>query len=318
MIRKKRKKSWKERQRDRQIKQQRAQEAYRIQIERAAARKPRKWSKGKMLGAFCLVLLIFGAYEVWRYTASYNFSDESSLHISTLKIIYIRADGSIDPQTAPIKKIGDTYYIFTSKIYGYIIVEKDNIVIDGRGFALQGMFNGTVGIDLTGRLNVTVKNLEVSNFDYGIGLLCASYIVISHNHLTNNYCGIFMVESSNNIISTNNLTSNTKYGIWLQRSNNNTLYRNTIMLNGIYGIYAEFSSGNLIYYNNFINNTAQVYGFASANFWDNETLSMGNHWSDYKERYPDASERDEYGIWDQPYIIDENNQDKYPLLHPCS
>ena len=65
---KQKKKSWKERQRERQIKQQRAQEAYQIQRDREVQRKPRKWPKGKILGAFCLILLMFGAYGAWQYT----------------------------------------------------------------------------------------------------------------------------------------------------------------------------------------------------------------------------------------------------------
>jgi len=68
------KKSWKKRQRERQTRQQRyisrarAQEAYQIQREREVQRKPRKWPKGKILGAFCLVFLIFGAYGAWQST----------------------------------------------------------------------------------------------------------------------------------------------------------------------------------------------------------------------------------------------------------
>jgi len=65
---KQKKKSWKERQREKQIKQQRAQEAYQIQRDRKVQRKPRKWPRGKMLGAFCLILLIFGVYGAWQYT----------------------------------------------------------------------------------------------------------------------------------------------------------------------------------------------------------------------------------------------------------
>jgi hypothetical protein len=65
---KQKKKTWKEKQRERQIKQQRAQEAWEIQREIEVQRKPRKWPKGKILGAFCLVLLIFGAYGAWQYS----------------------------------------------------------------------------------------------------------------------------------------------------------------------------------------------------------------------------------------------------------
>ncbi len=76
MPKKKKKKSWKERQRERQIKQQRAQETYRIQREREAERKPRQWPKGKILGALCLIAIIFGSYGVWQYTRPSPISEE--------------------------------------------------------------------------------------------------------------------------------------------------------------------------------------------------------------------------------------------------
>jgi len=64
---KQKKKSWKERQRERQIRQQRSQETYQTQREKEAARKPRKWPKGKMIFGFCLIALIFTTYGVWQY-----------------------------------------------------------------------------------------------------------------------------------------------------------------------------------------------------------------------------------------------------------
>jgi hypothetical protein len=39
---------------------------------------------------------------------------------------------------------------------------------------------------------------------------------------------------------------------------------------------------------------------------------MGNYWSDYRDKYPQAAEQRE--IWDMPYVIDERNGDKYPLI----
>jgi len=65
---KQKKKSWKERQRERQVKWQRSQESYQIQREREAEKKPREWPKGKILGAFCLIALVFGAYGAWQFT----------------------------------------------------------------------------------------------------------------------------------------------------------------------------------------------------------------------------------------------------------
>jgi len=69
--------------------------------------------------------------------------------------IYIRADGSIDPSTANITTIDDFTYAFTDNIVNdEIVVQRDNIVIDGAGHTLQGTGSGA-GIWLSGRSNVT-------------------------------------------------------------------------------------------------------------------------------------------------------------------
>jgi len=78
------------------------------------------------------------------------------------------------------------------------------------------------------------------------------------------------------------------------------------------------SSNNTIYHNNFIDNIVQadIYPPHSgyANVWDDGYPSGGNYWSDYEDRYPDAEEIDESGIWNTPYVIDANNRDNYPLV----
>jgi hypothetical protein len=48
--------------------------------------------------------------------------------------------------------------------------------------------------------------------------------------------------------------------------------------------------------------------------WDNS--SVGNHWSDYLTKYPNASEIGNTGIGDTPYVIDADNIDHYPLMDP--
>jgi hypothetical protein len=54
----------------------------------------------------------------------------------SFETIYIRADGSIEG-TNKIQRDGDVY-IFISDISGSIVVERDNIVLEGSGFILQG------------------------------------------------------------------------------------------------------------------------------------------------------------------------------------
>ena len=253
--------------------------------------------------------------------------------------IYIRADGSIDPPTAPIQRDGDVY-TFTDNIYDEIVVERDNIVIDGNGYTLQGSGTGT-GIYLSGRTNVTVRNTQIKTFYYGIWLGFSSNNSISGNNIANNYDGIWLYPSCNyNSISGNNIANNV-YGIWLYSScnynsisgnniandvygiglgfsSNNSISGNNIANEG-YGIRLYYSSGNMIYHNNFSSQQV-VTQDSSDNLWDDGYPSGGNYWSDYVgvdiKSGPGQNLPESDGIGDTPYVIDSDNVDHYPLMNP--
>jgi hypothetical protein len=83
--------------------------------------------------------------------------------------IYILADGSVEPSTAPISSVDNVTYIFTSYIVdSSIVVQRDNIVIDGAGYTLQGQQE--IGIELSYRSNVTISNVGIWGLLYGIYL----------------------------------------------------------------------------------------------------------------------------------------------------
>ena len=154
--------------------------------------------------------------------------------------IYIRADGSIDPPTAPIQRNGDIYTLtsnITSDADG-IIVERDNIVLDGAEYTLQGTgVYESKGIYLYRRNNVTIKNMTIRAFYSGIRLDSSSSNIISENNVTsNNYHGIFFYPySDNNFVFGNTIANNSAYGFCLQDSDNNTISGNTVD-NSTYGI----------------------------------------------------------------------------------
>ena len=52
--------------------------------------------------------------------------------------IYIKADGSIEPPDGRIVTEDGVHYNFTQDIYTSIVVERDNIVVDGLGGTLEG------------------------------------------------------------------------------------------------------------------------------------------------------------------------------------
>jgi len=175
-------------------------------------------------------------------------------------MIYIRADGSVDPPTAPISTVDNNTYTFTDNIYDEIVVERDDIVVDGAGYTLQGTGSGE-GITMTNRTNVTIRNMEIKAFNHGIYLWYSSTNIISGNNITNNGCGITLIHySSYNNISRNNVTANNGEGIrLLWSSNNNSIYGNGITTNNKYGIQLDdHASNNRIYENNITNNEVGI------------------------------------------------------------
>jgi parallel beta-helix repeat protein len=176
--------------------------------------------------------------------------------------IYIRADGSIDPPDAPIVTYDNITYMLTDNIVSEadgIIVERDNIVIDGNGFTLEGS-GAYSGIAISGRYNVTIKNVNIKNFDNGIMLsYCSNNNIIGNNITANNPYGIWLLGSSNNSIFRNNITNN-YVGVWLSSSSNNNIIGNNITANFWAGIDLSHSSNNnAIVGNIFVNNGLNVW-----------------------------------------------------------
>jgi len=175
------------------------------------------------------------------------------------------------------------------------------------------LINNEQGILLAFTTDSTVTQNNIANNWDGIVLVHSSDNRISENHVTNNFGGISLSSSSSNIIFGNIIADNLNFGIWLSGSSSCSISENNVENTFASMVFID-SSSNSIYHNNFENNIMQVYSYASTNVWDDGYPSGGNYWSDYTIRYPDAQELDDSGIWDTPYVIDENNQDNYPLM----
>ena len=114
--------------------------------------------------------------------------------------IYIRADGSVDPTTAPIYREGDHYTLIGNVVSDLdgIIIEKDNVTIDGSGYTIQGTGYYYTGITISYRNNVTIENARITNFNTGI--LVSGWNATNNNLLNNSFrdnnIGLALVESS--------------------------------------------------------------------------------------------------------------------------
>jgi parallel beta-helix repeat protein len=143
-----------------------------------------------------------------------------------------------------------------------IQIDSNGVTLDGNGHTITGNGGGgTVGVFLSGRSGVTIKNINIKNNYVGINLVSSNNNILSGNNATSNSnSGIALSSSSNNILSNNNASSNNCYGIQLPNSNNNILSSNNFSNERI-GIYMSGSNYNTLNSNDASNNMA--YGYAS-------------------------------------------------------
>jgi parallel beta-helix repeat protein len=173
--------------------------------------------------------------------------------------IYIKADGSIDPPDAPIITYDNITYTLTDDIASLdngIIVERDGIVIDGANHTIQYQGYGIcprAGIFFKGRNNVTIKNMVIKSFGYGISFYNSSNIEIVGNRIENSDIGIdqlgpFTWVESSNISIIGNILENNTIGIRLTLSSNNVIGGNIFSHCGlvVYGSHRNSVFENLV------------------------------------------------------------------------
>jgi len=227
---------------------------------------------------------------------------------------------------------------------------RETTIIDGNGTTTR-IYVETDHITVTG---FTIRNVLVTT-QSGIFLLDADYCNISNNILINNRNGIRLERSNYNKVTRNIIRENgggitihglnnsiyqneivNSSGVGISQGANNTISENNLVNNGIslydtndnyiignnvtnsdgLGIVFTASYDNRFFLNNFNNNNQTfdnsvllTYLNLSVNIWDNGF--EGNYWIGYN-----GTDADGDGIGDSPYVINEKNQDNYPLMDP--
>ena len=285
-------------------------------------------------------------YFAYAFTSALSFAVRVQ-GVSVGELIYVRADGSIDPATAPISTADNVTYTFTGNVNESIIIERNNIVVDGREYTVQGSETAnSVGISLNGTENVTVANVTIRAFDVGICLNASSNCRLLFNTVSSNVVGIRIDGSSTNNVLESNLIRECTNGIELkQQSNYNIFNSNHMRANSQSAVRLENASGNAFVgnvisdnyygieivssdsvnnsfvYNDFLFNIVHVYAAVEATtLWDYGYPVGGNFWHDYsgtdENSGPSQDEMGSDGIGDTPYTIDTVRQwnDAYPLV----
>ncbi|WP_457754479.1 NosD domain-containing protein [Thermococcus sp.] len=171
--------------------------------------------------------------------------------------------------TLPYEITTPGYYILNVSIsdfdptaYGVnyaIKINASNVVLDGAGHTIDGDDSGVdYGIYVYSVTNVTVKNIEVTDW----------------------YYGIYYDHAQNGSILNSIANSNQQYGILLEYSDYNVMSNNTANYNSVSGFYLKYSGYNTILNNNASNNYGATSGidlyYSNGNSLVDNTISSND------------------------------------------
>ncbi len=188
---------------------------------------------------------------------------------------------------------------------------------------IEGFRSGIVAgycFDLLIRDNIIAENSR-----YGIFLeLCFGQVeIVSNTIYWNGECGVYNNDSMDAFIFQNGIYNNTCGVTVTYLSENVTVLENEIMGNEVGIRILQFDGMQYIWVvSNNLDNEVQVTTNTPAGVvsWDGGYATGGNFWADYSgvDIYsgPGQDEPGSDGIGDTPYVIDDANQDGYPLMEP--
>jgi len=216
-------------------------------------------------------MFLFGLFSIFKV----SMADEPS--------VYIRADGSIDPLTAPISTLDNITYTLTHDINSSLYIERDNITFDGNGHTVIGQYSavprisGYLGLYCENITNIIVTNATITSLVY---MRYCSETLFSRNNMTG---GIHFDTCNNNEVSDNRISGSapvgsisvdisthnnfsrnqvTGYGIGLHSSWYNNISENN--LTNSLGILLLYCNYNTIIGNNLTNITSTFIGFSTS------------------------------------------------------
>ena len=190
--------------------------------------------------------------------------------------IFIRNDGSIETSpvsaTPNITSLDNITYGFTNNNYAFLVIERGNIVVDGSGYSLEGTNSGN-GLTWSSVSNVTIRNMEIKRFSWGVEIYNSSNNLFHQINVTNNRnYGFYITSSPNSTISKCRVTNNGGFSfagqssISVSSSSDVTIRMNNITNNPwLIGIRLSSSSNCHLYANNITDNYFGIRTFSSDN-----------------------------------------------------
>ncbi len=253
--------------------------------------------KKKTLNASLVLAILISSLAV---TQLVDLANTNPIAPASYPRITINSDGSITPPTAPINRTGNVYTLTEDILEQTIMIYRSDIMFEGAGHIINvpkksegNTIYETIGIwllpdeDADGvinRKNVLIRNLTVFGT---IEIYCGDNCQIEKVTATN-----IWIEGNSNTIK------DSACGLGLSsNARNNLITQNSIN----YVWIGSDCYSNKFYLNNF--NLADYPGVLSTFFWDNGDI--GNFWSNYTTKYPNAIELGNSGIGNTQYTIEK-------------
>jgi putative cofactor-binding repeat protein len=209
-----------------------------------------------------IALCLPSALSAVAATSNYGYAD----------YVWIHPDGTVEG-TEKFQRSGDVYTLTSDTScnvgaeQGFMLVEKNSIVIDGAGHTIQGNGSGSA-FYMRGAQNVTVQNFNINGFVNGI-----NFYTVFPPPMTIDWP--FKPGTLNNKIVNNNIT---------------TVFPNDTLNSGLvgWGIYVEFANNTFISGNIIASQNPQRGAFCSASsqnttFLNNEFIGCNLDFSRISE-----------------------------------
>jgi parallel beta-helix repeat protein len=210
-------------------------------------------------------------------------------------------------------------------VYVYAGTYNENVLIN-RSIRLKGSNKNYtyINADCQDGIKITCDNVEISGFtidiekadnwdDSAIDVSSSNNYIHDNNIVNSNWYGIYVYNSSKNIIE-NNTFFDDDIAIWLCKSTDNIITNNNITFSDYVGVWLWHSSeDNIFNANNFIGNKVNVLNSDKKyiNIWS------GNYWDDYLGlKYPRLFDLNKDGIGFLKYKISRFESDKRPMIYP--
>lgn len=186
-----------------------------------------------------------------------NTSDHQYYWVATrqfsMDTVCIGGDGSLNATSAAIRRQGDTYTFTGNIVNQTILVQKDNIILDGAGYTLQG-WSQTIGdqataINIHSRNNITITSLNIKQFTIPIWVQNSTGVTVKNSNITQGYPYAILMESTNRTQAVHNIFLGSM--VELQGCSNNLIDGNTFSSSHT-GVADYSGRGNMISHNNFV------------------------------------------------------------------